>query len=198
MTLNTPALSLHSSRAAVQCRTQESIVQGPLRTSVKSESELFSDSFLDAENCSLSPYRSALDSSPLTSALLKWCNAISSSYGVHVHNFTTSLADGKALCYLVHYYHPSILRLNDIRDTTSSMINTHFRSKKEAAGGRTVDLELSQFTESSQLSGALSKSDIKRGLEGERVNFNTVQSACSSIGGIWSKMEMCEFIFFRE
>jgi Calponin homology (CH) domain len=185
ITLNTSALSLHFSRAAVQCCKQESIVQGPLSSGVQRESDLFSDSFLDADNCSYpSPYRSALDSSPLTSALLKWCNAISSTYGVHVYNFTTCLADGKALCYLVHYYHPSILRVNDIRDTTSSMINTHFRSKKESFGGRTVDLELSQFTESSQLSGALSKSDIKRGLEGERVNFNIVKSACSSIGGM--------------
>lgn len=73
--------------------------------------------------------------------------------------------------------------MKDIRDTTSSMINTHFKGMKEIIGGRTVDPELSHFTESSQLSGALSKSDIKRGLEGERVNFNIVKAACRSIGG---------------
>lgn len=179
------ALPLHVNRAPTHGRTQESTVQDLLTTGVQRESELFSDSFLDAESSSsLSPYRSALESSPLTYSLLKWCNAISSPYGVPVHNFTTCLADGRALCYLVHYYHPSILRVRDIRDTTSSLISTHFKSKKEVVGGRTVDLELSQFTESCQLSGALSKSDIKRGLEGERINFNIVKAACSSIGGV--------------
>ena len=42
----------------------------------------------------------------LLSALLAWCQAVCHGYGVPVNNFTTSFADGRALCLLVHYYHP--------------------------------------------------------------------------------------------
>lgn len=42
----------------------------------------------------------------LISALLAWCQAVCHGYCVPVVNFTTSFADGRALCLLVHYYHP--------------------------------------------------------------------------------------------
>ena len=42
----------------------------------------------------------------LLSALLAWCQAVCHGYCVPVNNFTTSFADGRALCLLVHYYHP--------------------------------------------------------------------------------------------
>lgn len=44
----------------------------------------------------------------LLSALLMWCQAVCHGYGVPVRNFTTSFADGRALCLLLHYYHPRV------------------------------------------------------------------------------------------
>ena len=44
----------------------------------------------------------------LLSALLAWCQAVCHGYGVPVRNFTTSFADGRVLCLLLHYYHPSV------------------------------------------------------------------------------------------
>ncbi|CAN0414731.1 unnamed protein product, partial [Ectocarpus sp. 12 AP-2014] len=44
----------------------------------------------------------------LLSALLVWCQAVCHGYGVPVWNFTTSFADGRALCLLLHYYHPRV------------------------------------------------------------------------------------------
>ena len=44
----------------------------------------------------------------LLSALLVWCQAVCHGYGVPVRNFTTSFADGRALCLLLHYYHPRV------------------------------------------------------------------------------------------
>jgi len=50
--------------------------------------------------------------------LLQWCRAVCALYGIDVLDFSTSFADGKALCYLIHYYHPHILSLDEIRPTT--------------------------------------------------------------------------------
>lgn len=44
----------------------------------------------------------------LLEALLVWCQAVCHGYGVAVRNFTTSFADGRALCLLLHYYHPRV------------------------------------------------------------------------------------------
>jgi hypothetical protein len=57
------------------------------------------------------------------SLLLAWVQAVVSAQlpalpaarrweGLAVENFTTSLADGRALCLLLHYYHPSVLPLD--------------------------------------------------------------------------------------
>ncbi|CAM9969702.1 unnamed protein product, partial [Laminaria digitata] len=54
-------------------------------------------------------------------ALLGWCQAVCHGYGVPVRNFTTSFADGRALCLLLHYYHPRILSLDAIRRTTAHL-----------------------------------------------------------------------------
>ncbi|XP_013394208.1 abnormal spindle-like microcephaly-associated protein homolog [Lingula anatina] len=55
------------------------------------------------------------------SLLLKWCKAVCAFYNLKVENFTVSFSDGRALCYLVHHYHPSLLPLESIKtDTTQS------------------------------------------------------------------------------
>lgn len=100
----------------------------------------------------------------LTSSLLKWCDAIASTYGVSVHNLTTSLADGRALCLLIHYYHPSILPTRTIQNTTASLL-TPFQGQED-------DYLLDQFVEATALNGGnLCKLDMRKGLEGERKNF---------------------------
>ncbi len=38
---------------------------------------------------------------------------------LQVENFTVSFSDGRALCYLLHYYHPSLLKLEDICTKTT-------------------------------------------------------------------------------
>lgn len=48
------------------------------------------------------------DNKELLAALLVWCQAVCHGYGVPVRNFTTSFADGRALCLLLHYYHPRV------------------------------------------------------------------------------------------
>ena len=50
--------------------------------------------------------------------LLSWCQAVCSLYGLLISDFSVSFADGKALCVLIHHYHPCMLSLDEIRLTT--------------------------------------------------------------------------------
>jgi hypothetical protein len=64
----------------------------------------------------------AADASPeeiLKSLLFHWCQAVCSSFGLPLSDFTTSFADGKTLCILVHYYHPAAIRLDEILPTSN-------------------------------------------------------------------------------
>mmetsp|Transcript_16947 Transcript_16947/g.41278 ORF Transcript_16947/g.41278 Transcript_16947/m.41278 type:complete len:2524 (+) Transcript_16947:69-7640(+) len=54
----------------------------------------------------------------LASLLLRWSQAVCSSFGLKLSDFTTSFADGRALCYLIHYYHPTVIRLDEIMPTS--------------------------------------------------------------------------------
>ncbi|KAG6954507.1 hypothetical protein JG687_00011781 [Phytophthora cactorum] len=53
--------------------------------------------------------------------LLEWCRAVCANYNVAVRDFSGSFADGKALCYLLHYYHPMLLAKSDMLPTTSDV-----------------------------------------------------------------------------
>uniref|UniRef100_A0AAV1V2L0 Calponin-homology (CH) domain-containing protein n=1 Tax=Peronospora matthiolae TaxID=2874970 RepID=A0AAV1V2L0_9STRA len=55
------------------------------------------------------------------SLLLEWCRAVCANYDVGVNDFSGSFADGKALCYLLHYYHPMLLSRSDILPTTNDL-----------------------------------------------------------------------------
>jgi abnormal spindle-like microcephaly-associated protein len=36
-----------------------------------------------------------------------------------VENFTVSFSDGRALCYILHHYHPNLLSLEAVNDQTT-------------------------------------------------------------------------------
>lgn len=146
----------------------------------------FTESSSDCENVAGS-FGDTLDSSSLTSGLIKWCDAIACSHGLHVHNLTTCLADGRTLCYLIHHYHPTILPLSAIKSTTATILADHLKRNKVTVQD-TKAAELDQFTEASASAlsvSVLSKSDIKRAQEGERMNFTTIKQACNAIGGAY-------------
>ena len=56
----------------------------------------------------------------LQAVLVHWCDVICSRFGRSggVNDLTTGFADGKAVCYLIHYYHPTLLRLEEILPTS--------------------------------------------------------------------------------
>ena len=55
------------------------------------------------------------------SLLLRWCNAICSTFGITVLDLSSSFADGIVPCLLIHYYHPGLLPLTAILHTTRHM-----------------------------------------------------------------------------
>jgi CAMSAP CH domain len=52
---------------------------------------------------------------------LRWCSAVSMSFGLELSNLTTDFSDGKAFCYVISYYHPLLLRVRLIKRTTRDL-----------------------------------------------------------------------------
>lgn len=102
-------------------------------------------------------------------AIIRWCQAIAWHYEVPVYNLTSCLADGRVLCLLVHYYHPSILPVKHIRKTTANFLDNSLSKTS-----------LDEFMDKS----SLTKSELQQGLSGEQRNFITLKRACACIGGI--------------
>ncbi|CAK5210217.1 unnamed protein product [Aphanomyces euteiches] len=65
---------------------------------------------------------------PIAWLLLEWCRLVCAHYNVPIRNFTASFADGKALCLMVHYYHPRLLEKWEIQWTTSDTKNQEISS----------------------------------------------------------------------
>ncbi|KAG1659256.1 Abnormal spindle-like microcephaly-associated [Nymphon striatum] len=61
--------------------------------------------------------------------LMQWCQAVCSHYNMKIENFTVSFSDGRALCYLIHHYHPSLIPLSKIHtETTQTKSNFNIDS----------------------------------------------------------------------
>ncbi len=50
----------------------------------------------------------------LKGSLLIWADLVCRRFGRSVQNWTSSFFDGVAVCILIHYYHPRLLRIEDI------------------------------------------------------------------------------------
>jgi len=70
-----------------------------------------------------SPPSADLESNPndLSALLLLWSKSVCSCFGLEIDDFTASFADGRALCLLISYYHPGILKRHEISPTTNSL-----------------------------------------------------------------------------
>ncbi|KAL3794293.1 hypothetical protein HJC23_012418 [Cyclotella cryptica] len=53
--------------------------------------------------------------------LLSWCQTVCSFYDMPVENFTSSFSDGKILCLLISFYHPTLLPRREILPTLSDI-----------------------------------------------------------------------------
>ncbi|XP_067272183.1 abnormal spindle-like microcephaly-associated protein [Pseudorasbora parva] len=123
-------------------------------------------------------------SSEKVTLLLDWVNAVSEFYNLKAENFTVSFSDGRILCYLIHHYHPSHLPAEDIQQRTTQTIDCGHRGRVEL-NNSSSDSDCSFENVSSMQTGSESLSvDFKELLENERSNFNLVNTAVSSLGGV--------------
>lgn len=170
--------------ACISVRGLEGSILGINNTPV--EAKIDHSSSIHGDLKSIPTSRDLFDAKQLIDSLLKWCHTITSPYGVHVRNLTTSLADGRALCLVINHYHPLLLPISLICQTTVSLLCPPNVTEigRERGGKNDFDL-LHQVTElsASHQIRILSKDDIRKGLEGERTNFDILRSSCISIGG---------------
>jgi len=101
----------------------------------------------------------------LCNLLLQWCRAVCWSYDVEVTDFSKSFSDGKVICCLVHFYHPSILRRDEILPTASDIFHCGVN-----ADSIKKDPRLQQ--------------QYRQALENERQNSELANKRMKEIGGI--------------
>ena len=94
--------------------------------------------------------------------LLRWANAVCYSFGFRASNLTDDFADGKAFCLLIHYYHPDLIRLDEIRPTLR------------------------------ELSTRLAHEKLESTRANERFNTLLARSRMSSLGGIPKMVPICD------
>jgi Calponin homology (CH) domain/CAMSAP CH domain len=76
----------------------------------------------------------------LPTLLLQWCNVICRHFGHPVTDWSHSFADGKAVCLLIHYYHPTLLRLKELRRTSHDPLAKYCRADVLLANERALGL----------------------------------------------------------
>ena len=116
---------------------------------------------------SVTPQETALtQETELTSLLLQWSREVCATFGVSVLNFTTSFADGKALCLLLHYYHPGSLARSEIHHPTTT----------DLKGG------------SNELPSAVTAAEYDQAVRNEQRNVLLAKKRMSDLGGIPSML----------
>ena len=113
----------------------------------------------------------SIDDDSLAIALQQWCQAIAGRYDVPVFDLTTCLADGRALCLLIHYYHPVILPTKLIKKTTANLMESYVHGNDN----------LDPFMETK---ANFTTSELNQAICNERKNFALLKKACNCIGGI--------------
>ncbi|XP_076455078.1 uncharacterized protein LOC143289805 [Babylonia areolata] len=119
---------------------------------------------------------------PMMQLLLKWCRTVCLHYGVKVENFTVSFSDGRALCCLLHHYHPALLPLSLIHFRTSQSLQEAAESAQDGTGAD--DSELSQDWGVFPLGGEMDQSLFETLLVNEKENFRNLYEKVSELGGI--------------
>jgi hypothetical protein len=89
------------------------------------------------------------DNDDLKTVIVQWCDIVCSTFGRPVNDLTVSFGDGKAVCYLLHYYHPTLLPLNEILPTSldakTSMINRETALSNERFNGSLANKRMSEL-----------------------------------------------------
>ncbi|KAH7301391.1 hypothetical protein KP509_23G023300 [Ceratopteris richardii] len=83
-------------------------------------------------SCNMNRSARLADSS-LVDLLLLWTQAVCMKFGFSVQDFTSSFADGRALCYIFSYYHPLLLPQDAIQCSEPTLTSTSLLSTQQKA-----------------------------------------------------------------
>ncbi|XP_067141199.1 abnormal spindle-like microcephaly-associated protein homolog [Centruroides vittatus] len=107
--------------------------------------------------------------------LLQWCQTVCLYYNLMIENFTVSFCDGRALCYLIHHYHPCLLKSEEIKSNTTQ---TFWAEEK-------TELDESFEIASRTYENNRSKNEyIEELLNNERCNIKLAFDKIQELGGI--------------
>lgn len=118
--------------------------------------------------------------------LLRWCKAVCARYNIQIENFTVSFSDGRALCHIVHYYHPGLLPFEKIQQQTSI---THMEKME-----RCTDMSSDDSFDSPTMFGMVNDPEVFQSLlNNEKENFRLLSEKVKELGGVplllkWSDM----------
>ncbi|KAJ7986238.1 hypothetical protein DPEC_G00337880 [Dallia pectoralis] len=116
--------------------------------------------------------------------LMDWVNAVCQFYQLKAENFTVSFSDGRALCYLIHHYHPRHLPAERVSLHTTQTVECSQKVRVELDCSSS-DSDTSFETCPSNQNGSESPSiKFKELLENEKSNFRLVNMAVSELGGV--------------
>ncbi|KAL4219252.1 hypothetical protein ACF0H5_021834 [Mactra antiquata] len=113
--------------------------------------------------------------------LLKWCSAVCAFYDIKIENFTVSFSDGRALCHILHYYHPGLVPLTCIQHETTM---THVESMGKNCQ-QNLNCSLNDSLNTSAVFGEMEDPAVyEKLLANERENFKLLSEKVKEIGGV--------------
>ncbi|XP_060083344.1 abnormal spindle-like microcephaly-associated protein homolog [Ylistrum balloti] len=113
--------------------------------------------------------------------LLRWCRTVCAFYNIKIENFTVSFGDGRAMCALVHHYHPALLPWNSINTKTTL---TYQDTLDEEMCSRNQDLNSSEVFSPAPFPVAEDPVLFEEFLSNEKANFKLLYEKVSELGGI--------------
>ncbi|RUS79093.1 hypothetical protein EGW08_013146 [Elysia chlorotica] len=138
--------------------------------------------------------RDLMDGNARLQLILQWCRLVCLHYGVKIENFTVSFSDGRALCCLLHHYHPALLPLEQVRFETSVSHQEALADREEqelrARQGRSAgEDDADNSMDWGAGGGGLLPGENDPGiyeelLANEKMNFKTLYEKVSALGGV--------------
>jgi abnormal spindle-like microcephaly-associated protein len=115
--------------------------------------------------------------SPILTALLRWCQTVCVGYDLSVSNFTHAFSDGKVFCALINYYFSEALNWEEVRTTTRDLNKPREQIAVEQQDKPIDGNWVGAFSPPARVSH-----ELRNALEGEKHNFELVESAIQTMG----------------
>ena len=126
----------------------------------------------------------SLQNMPLAQSLKHWTRAVCARYQIPIYDFTSSFADGRALCAIVNFYHPELLAIDAVATTTTSLGSANTSFADRANDDRWC------MSGSTKVSGSnYTAKEYNAAIDGEKKNFRLFNDAILALGSIPTTLE---------